>query len=212
MVGKTDFDFFSPEFTQRTFAAEQEIVRTGTPILKTAQEQVQLLRQSVVWAESSKAALRDESGSIVANVNLEMVMELGCRRLVELTGAEGACVLMLEDDEFRFRATTGFGVRNANTRLPLEGTLTGWAVPSQQIGDHRRQPCRPRMGDHASRARDPLTHRRSAPPGAQSGQIGAAAFSESQRLRPSHAANGGACIRRSLRSTQPCSRIRVETG
>ena len=33
LVGKTDFDFYSEEYARQSFADEQQIIRTGRPIL-----------------------------------------------------------------------------------------------------------------------------------------------------------------------------------
>jgi phosphoserine phosphatase RsbU/P len=63
-VGKTDFDFFSREHAERAFADEQEIIRTGVPIIgKTERVTMRDGRQG--WASSTKMPWRDASGKII---------------------------------------------------------------------------------------------------------------------------------------------------
>jgi PAS domain S-box-containing protein len=63
-VGKRDFDFFTGEHAQQAFADEQEIVRTGQPML--AKEEKETWPDGhVTWASSTKMPLRDARGNIV---------------------------------------------------------------------------------------------------------------------------------------------------
>jgi len=45
-VGKSDFDFFPKEFAQRAYDCEQEIVRTGKPVVD--------LEEHAVWPDRSE--------------------------------------------------------------------------------------------------------------------------------------------------------------
>ncbi len=60
------------------------------------------------------------------DLDLESVMTLACERLQDLSGAEGASILMIEGDELFFRASTGFSSRNIGMRLPQDGTVASW--------------------------------------------------------------------------------------
>jgi len=68
-VGKTDFDFFSREYAERTFAEEQEIIRTGHPII--SQDQRIVRRDgTVVWGSTTKMPWRDPDGRIIGTFGL----------------------------------------------------------------------------------------------------------------------------------------------
>jgi len=68
-VGKTDFDFFSREYAERTFAEEQEIIRTGNPLI--SQDQRIVRRDgTVVWGSTTKMPWRDSDGRIIGTFGL----------------------------------------------------------------------------------------------------------------------------------------------
>jgi len=64
LVGKTDFDFFSGELALQFFEEEQQIIRTGKPVLgKTGKEIWSDGRRT--WTLTSKLPLRDVRGEII---------------------------------------------------------------------------------------------------------------------------------------------------
>lgn len=64
VVGKTDFDFFTQEHARQAFEDEQEILRTGRPII-SKEEKETWTDGSETWASSTKAPLFLSSGQIV---------------------------------------------------------------------------------------------------------------------------------------------------
>ena len=68
-VGKTDFDFFSREHAEKAFADEQEIIRTGQPIIAKV-ERVTRRDGRLNWASSTKLPWRDASGKIIGTFGL----------------------------------------------------------------------------------------------------------------------------------------------
>jgi PAS domain S-box-containing protein len=63
LVGKTDFDFFAEAHARPAFEDEQEIIRTGQPII--AKEEREVWNDGhVTWASSTKLPMRDSSGRI----------------------------------------------------------------------------------------------------------------------------------------------------
>jgi PAS domain S-box-containing protein len=62
-VGKTDFDFFAPEHAQQTYYDEQEIIRTGQPVLGK-EEKNTWPDGRVTWVSTTKMPLRDSHGNI----------------------------------------------------------------------------------------------------------------------------------------------------
>lgn len=63
IVGKTDFDFFTEEHARPAFEDEQEVMRTGQPILK--EEKETWIDGQETWASTVKMPLHDEEGKIV---------------------------------------------------------------------------------------------------------------------------------------------------
>lgn len=68
-VGKTDFDFFSREHAERAFADEQEIIRSGRPMIAKT-ERLTMRDGQKGWASSTKMPWRDAQGRIVGTFGL----------------------------------------------------------------------------------------------------------------------------------------------
>jgi phosphoserine phosphatase RsbU/P len=68
-VGKTDRDFFSREHAERARADEQEIIRTGEPIIAKI-ERLTMLDGKQGWASSTKMPWRGPDGTIIGTFGL----------------------------------------------------------------------------------------------------------------------------------------------
>lgn len=68
-VGKTDFDFFSEEHASQAFVDEQEIIRTGQPLV-SREERETWPDGRITWVSTSKWPLRDEQGRIVGTFGI----------------------------------------------------------------------------------------------------------------------------------------------
>ncbi|MEI8233207.1 MAG: PAS domain S-box protein [Verrucomicrobiota bacterium] len=64
VIGKSDFDFFSPEHSQASYAIEQEIIATGQPVVDQ-EEKVVWPNGRVTWVSTTKAPLIDAEEKIV---------------------------------------------------------------------------------------------------------------------------------------------------
>jgi len=73
LIGKTDFDFFSDEHARPAFDGEQQIIRTGQPIIGLAEKEV-FSDGRVGWSLTSKMPLRDEAGRIVGTFGISKNM------------------------------------------------------------------------------------------------------------------------------------------
>lgn len=69
VVGKNDFDFFSPEHAARALANEQEIIRTGVPIVGRV-ETVTKADGTRAWASTTKMPWRDSQGRSIGTFGL----------------------------------------------------------------------------------------------------------------------------------------------
>lgn len=65
MIGKTDFDFFPEEQARLKFEMEQEIIRTGQPLLNLEEPDA-----ADRWALTTKMPLRDEHGAIIGTFGI----------------------------------------------------------------------------------------------------------------------------------------------
>jgi len=63
-LGKTDFDFFTEEHAQQALADEQEILRTGRPVIDREEKETWLDRPTT-WSVTTKMPLYDDDGNIV---------------------------------------------------------------------------------------------------------------------------------------------------
>jgi len=68
-VGETDFDFFDAQRARQYLADEQEIMRTGRPIIDKEEEQP-WPDGRVTWVSTSKVPLRSETGEVIGTFGI----------------------------------------------------------------------------------------------------------------------------------------------
>jgi PAS domain S-box-containing protein len=91
-VGKTDFDFFTDEHAQQAYSDEQELIRTGQPVL--AKEEKETWPDGhETWVSTTKMPLRDAQGRIIGTFGIS-------RDITEHKRAEEA----LRESEERLRS------------------------------------------------------------------------------------------------------------
>jgi PAS domain S-box-containing protein len=69
VVGKSDFDFFPPEFAEKYYADEEEIYRSGEAIINKEEKSFGLNREPI-WAATTKIPLKNLSGQLVGLVGI----------------------------------------------------------------------------------------------------------------------------------------------
>jgi PAS domain S-box-containing protein len=90
-IGKTDFDFFTKDHTRQALADEQEIIRTGRPLVGIEERRV-WLDGRVRWLSTTKMPFRDKDGTIIGTFGVS-------RDITEVKLAGEA----LRESEQRFR-------------------------------------------------------------------------------------------------------------
>lgn len=63
-IGETDFAFYPPAFAREAFADEEEIIRTGRPLVNKVENQAQL-HPTNTWIITTKVPICNEQGEIV---------------------------------------------------------------------------------------------------------------------------------------------------
>lgn len=69
LIGKTDFDFYPPEVATPYYADDLEIIRSGQSLLNK-EERVLDPTGQMIWALTTKIALRDDQGQIIGLVGI----------------------------------------------------------------------------------------------------------------------------------------------
>ena len=64
VIGKTDADFFTPEHASQARADEEEVLRTGNPVVGKMEKET-FPDGRTTWSLTTKMALKDEAGTIV---------------------------------------------------------------------------------------------------------------------------------------------------
>jgi PAS domain S-box-containing protein len=69
VVGKNDFDFFSRELAEGYYATEQEIIRSGQPVIGL-EEPIEAADGKKGWLLTTKVPLRDSQGKIIGTMGI----------------------------------------------------------------------------------------------------------------------------------------------
>jgi len=68
-VGRTDFDFFTEEHATKALRDEQEIIRTGQPLVNVEERETRPNGESC-WVSTTKLPLRDRKGNIIGTYGI----------------------------------------------------------------------------------------------------------------------------------------------
>jgi PAS domain S-box-containing protein len=69
LVGRTDFDFFAEAHARPAFEDEQEIIRTGRPLIGKVEKEI-LKKGDISWVLTTKMPFRDQAGEIIGTFGI----------------------------------------------------------------------------------------------------------------------------------------------
>ncbi|HEY2933642.1 MAG TPA: PAS domain S-box protein [Acidobacteriota bacterium] len=125
-LGKTDFDVYTEEHAQPAYDDEQEVIRTGQPLV--GKEEKETWRQGgEAWVSTTKMPLYDGKGQIVGTFGIS-------RDITEHRRAQDA----LRESEERIRSIIETA-RDAFIALDAEGLVVDWNARAETMFGWSRQ-------------------------------------------------------------------------
>jgi len=94
-VGKTDFDFYGPESARQEYEDEQQIIRTGTPLVDIEERETYRDRADT-WVITTKMPYRDERGEIAGTFGISH--DITPRKRLEEKNQQLAALVEFSDD------------------------------------------------------------------------------------------------------------------
>jgi PAS domain S-box-containing protein len=139
-IGKTDFDFFPEEQARPKYEQEQEIIRTGQPLLMLEEPDAQGR-----WALTTKMPLRDEQGKIIGTFGISRDITELKQAQQELKNAYSKISHLneqLKEENLRMRAELDVARRLQQMILPppeelrqIKGIeIVGYMKPADEVG------------------------------------------------------------------------------
>ena len=117
LVGKTDFDFFSEAHARPAFEDEQEIIRTGRPLIGREDHEIWRDGRTESWALTTKMPLRNKEGEIIGTFGIS-------KDITDIKRTEQALKEAKETAEAATRVKSEFLANMSHEiRTPMNGVI-----------------------------------------------------------------------------------------
>jgi PAS domain S-box-containing protein len=114
-VGKSDFDFFNEEHAREAFEIEQNIMKTGKPIIGI-EEKLTLLNKPESWVLTTKMPLKNKEGEIIGTFGISL-------DITERKQAEEALLKKLYELELFHQVTVGRELKMVELKEEINALL-----------------------------------------------------------------------------------------
>jgi PAS domain S-box-containing protein len=115
-IGKTDFDFFTIDHAEASYRDEQEIIRTGIPIVDKLEKETFNNNRPAAWVSTTKVPIYDKEGKVTGLVGIS-------REVTERVLAEEAIRKAKDELEVRVQERTAALVQEIKEHLRTERAL-----------------------------------------------------------------------------------------
>jgi sigma-B regulation protein RsbU (phosphoserine phosphatase) len=119
-VGKSDFDYFTKEHAQPAFDDEQEIIKTGKPVV-AKEERETFGDRDDLWVSTTKMPLQDPDGNIIGTFGLSR--DITQKKTFEIK---------LEESEAKLREHVDRMEQDLRRAQIVQGALLPTGVPSSE--------------------------------------------------------------------------------
>jgi PAS domain S-box-containing protein len=117
MIGKTDFDFFTEEHARPAYEDEQQILRTGQPIISKVEKET-WPDGRVSWVLTNKLPLRDQGGNIIGTLGISKDISALKRTEAELAYERDLLRALMENspDHIYFKDAHSRFIKSSNAQ------------------------------------------------------------------------------------------------
>ncbi len=116
VIGKTDFDYFTKEHAEKAYNDEQEIIKTGNPILSKIEKETHPDGR-ITWVSTTKIPWYDGNGNIIGTFGISRDVTESKNREVQLIEAQKAA------QKASYAKTTFLAIMSHEIRTPLNAII-----------------------------------------------------------------------------------------
>jgi PAS domain S-box-containing protein len=132
-LGKTDFDFFNEEHARQAYLDEQDVIRTGRPLV-AREEKENWPDGRLTWASTTKLPLRDRTGTIIGTFGISR--DITHRKQTEAALREAKDQAELSQQRSRLIVDSAY---DAYVAMDVDGRIIDWNRQAETVFGWRRE-------------------------------------------------------------------------